>query len=147
MHWSIASCRGESASRRHYPRVFNGLLLLSLLLSMSCTPSNTTINSSSPTNSPVVKKDNYIKATPNPVPAGPGNGTTIIAWRTAGLTAVDVHVFVVAADGNELLFATAPEGSKDAPWISADAPFEFRLYYGSGADKKLLDKVIVTRNK
>jgi len=60
---------------------------------------------------------------------------------------VDVHVFVVAADGNELLFATAPEGSKDVPWISADAPFEFRLYRGSGTDKKLLDKVIVTRNK
>jgi len=136
--------RSPNALKQPRLRKLGWALFFLLLLSISCTqgPSN---SPSAP--SPVVKKDNYIKATPNPVPAGPGNGTTTISWATKDIPAVDVHVFVVAADGNELLFATAPEGSKDVPWISADAPFEFRLYRGSGTDKKLLDKVIVTRNK
>jgi len=142
MHFSFR--RRPNALKQRRLRDLRWALVFLLLISISCTqgPSN-----SPPAPSPVVKKDNYIKATPNPVPAGPGVGTTTISWATKDIPAVDVHVFVAAAGGPENLFATAPEGSQDAPWISSDAPFEFRLYSGSGSDRKLLDKVVVTRNK
>jgi hypothetical protein len=105
--------------------------------------------SSSPqsSNSPVKKDGNYITASPNPVPPGPEpQGKTTIAWSTKGLPAQEVHVYVVEGDGPESLFATAPEGSQEAPWIPAGRPIEFRLYSGSGSQRKLLDKVVVTRN-
>lgn len=95
--------------------------------------------------SPVKKDGNYITASPNPVPAGSGNGTTTITWYTKGTGAAKVQIYVVGQDGKEVLFAAGSEGSQDAAWISSAAPlgFEFRLY----ADKKLLDSVVVTRNK
>jgi 4-amino-4-deoxy-L-arabinose transferase-like glycosyltransferase len=98
--------------------------------------------------SPVVRKEgNYIIATPNPVPAGPEVGTTNIIWRTKNIQPLEVHVYVVGIDGNEHLFATGSEASQRAPWITSDQQYEFRLYSGSGADRKLLDKVVVTRDK
>jgi hypothetical protein len=98
-------------------------------------------------NSPVKKTGNHITASPNPVPAGPEpQGKTTVAWTTQGLPAQDVHVYVVEEGRPETLFATAPEGSQEAPWIPSDRAIEFRLYSGVGAQRKLLDKVVVTRN-
>ena len=150
MYRSIAPCGTRCAPKQYIRGVLGGLVLFSLLVSISCTQSDTqreAAKASSTPNAPVVKKDNYITANPNPVPAGPENGTTTITWQTKGLTAVDVHVFVVGGDGIERLFATGSDGSQTAPWIISDAPAEFSLVYGSGADRKLLDKIVVTRNK
>ena len=124
-----------------------GLLVLTLLLSISCTQSDApTPTTTAPVNSAAVKhQDNYIIASPNPVPAGPVSGKATIIWRTKGIPDTEVHVYVVSGDGKENLFAIGPEGSQDAPWILGDT--EFRLYQVSGANKKLLDKVIVTRGE
>jgi len=115
-------------------------------------PANVAIQNASPptaapSSSPLKKGDHSLTATPNPVPAGSGTGTTIIAWRTSDIPSEQVHVYVIGLDGKETLFATGSEGSQAAPRITADVPVEFRLYSGSGAKRKLLDKITVTRNK
>jgi hypothetical protein len=97
------------------------------------------------TNSPVKKEGNYITAAPNPVPPGPGLGKATISWRTKDIPSTQVHVYIVAEDGKEMLFSIGAEGSQEAPWIAEDRPYEFRLYQVSGSDRKLLDKVIVER--
>jgi hypothetical protein len=109
---------------------------------------NTNTSSSQPqANPPAKKTGTYITAEPNPVPAGPGAGATKISWGLEGKP-VDLHVYVSTNDGKETIFAdTAGSGYQDAPWIVNDAKYEFRLYSGSGADRKLLDKVVVTRQK
>lgn len=145
---SIFFSGAQHALTQYRGAIQAGLLVLPLILSTGCTESDkpsTTAPANAPTVAAVKKEGNYVTATPNPVPSGPGNGTTTIAWRTEGLPAHEVHVFVVGVDGKENLFSTGSEGSQAAPWISADSPHEFRLYSGSGANRKLLDKVVVTR--
>lgn len=88
-----------------------------------------------------------LTASPNPVPAGAGAGTSQISWHTVDVPSDQVHVYVVGLDGKEVLFATGSEGSQAAPWITTDVPVEFRLYAGSGAKRKLLDKLVVSRSK
>jgi hypothetical protein len=131
------------------------LLLLSLVLMLGCSTANENAPNNNPQaspaaqNSPVIKKTtNYITATPNPVPVGPEPlGKTTIAWRTQGVPAQDVHVYAFEAGGKESLFATGSEGAQEAPWIPSDRSIDFRLYAGSGNDRKLLDSVSVIRNK
>jgi hypothetical protein len=92
--------------------------------------------------SPIAQTGSTIKATPNPVPAGSGMGTTIISWTTGD--ASEGEVYVSEGDQAERLFASkTPQGSGDAPWIQAGRSYEFRLY--DAAHVKLLGKVIVTR--
>jgi len=79
-----------------------------------------------------------LRADPNPVPVGNPNGSTTITWDT-GSDAVG-EVYVVRA-GNEKLFASAPKGSQNAPWIQPGSN-EFKLY--SQADHKLLAQLTVT---
>lgn len=123
------------------------LVLLTVLLMTGC--SDQEENGPGPESSPsaqskVVKKEgNYITATPNPVSKGGLTGKTTISWSTQGIPGLDVHVFVYDDTGKEVgLFATGSVGSQEAPWISR--PTEFRLYSGSGPDRKLLDSVSVT---
>jgi hypothetical protein len=81
-----------------------------------------------------------INATPNPVLAGSGMGTTTISWTTGDGSNGQIYV---SADGEpEQIFATAPKGSADAAWIQAGKSYEFRLY-GAG-HAKLLGKIVVT---
>src|SRR5207248_11117313 len=81
-----------------------------------------------------------ISATPNPVATGSGIGTTTISWTTGDRSSGQIYD---SADGQpEQIFATAPQGSADAPWIEAGKSYEFRLY-GAG-HAKLLGKVVVT---
>jgi hypothetical protein len=111
------------------------------------TPANTPPVAASPvTNAPPSK--GLIKATPNPVPAGPGDlGKTMISWDT-GNDEGPVVVAVAAGNEAEVGFAGgARSGSMEAPWIQSAAPYDFRLYVGAGAAKKLIDHVTVTRNK
>jgi hypothetical protein len=80
-----------------------------------------------------------INATPNPVLAGSGMGTTTISWTTGDGSNGQIYV---SADGEpEQIFATAPKGSADAAWIQAGKSYEFRLY-GAG-HAKLLGKIVV----
>lgn len=128
------------------------LVLLAVLLMTGCTdqdengPGDDSKSSASPQTKVVNKEGNYITATPNPVSGGGLTGKTTIAWSTKGLPGLDVHVFIYDAAGKEQgKFATGSVGSQEAPWISA--PTEFRLYSGSGPDRKLLDSVVVTREQ
>ncbi len=124
-----------------------GLLLFASLFS-ACNEVAT--NSTSPSQtaaSTAGSRENYVTATPNPIPAGSGAGTTTISWRTTNLPPDQIHIFVAKPDGTEDLFSTGSEGSETVPWITADAPVEFRLYNGTGENRKLLDKTTVIRNK
>ena len=129
------------------------LVLLTTLLVINC-GSNTDdkLSTSGPQGSPspqtkvINKEGNYITAAPNPVPVDGLTGKTTITWSTKGIPSLDVHVIIYDASGKEAgLFATGSVGTQEAPWISQ--PTEFRLYQGSGPDRKLLDSVLVTRQQ
>jgi len=124
-------------------------VLLIVLLMTSCSsdqddtgPTSSAKNSPSPQAKVVNKEGNYITATPNPVSKTGTTGKTTVSWGTKGIPGLDVHVVIFAAGQEQGLFATGSVGSQEAPWISQ--PTEFRLYQGSGSDKKLLDTVTVT---
>jgi hypothetical protein len=92
--------------------------------------------------SPIAETGQTVKATPNPVPAGSGMGTTTISWTTGDGS--EGEVYVSESGQAERLFASkTPQGSADAPWIQAGVSYEFRLY--DAAHAKLLGKVVVTR--
>jgi hypothetical protein len=86
-------------------------------------------------------KGAWITAIPNPIPGGIGQGKTTIKWHSGGSTGA------VYVGGNaEALFANAPDGSQDAPWIDLSSTTEFLLY--TGEDRKtLLARVSVTGSK
>ena len=74
-----------------------------------------------------------ITASPNPPPpAGRDAGRTTIVWRTVDARPARV---VVSVNGKpEQLFASGPSGTQQAPWISENDTYEFRLYdVGSNA--------------
>ncbi|MGQ0762601.1 MAG: FkbM family methyltransferase [Acidobacteriota bacterium] len=85
-----------------------------------------------------------ITASPNPVPAGCGNGTTTISWDTGDGSMGEVYVSV--NDLEEKLFYRLPSGSRDAPWINAPGEYNFYLYEGFER-KSVLASVTVTRHK
>ena len=85
-----------------------------------------------------------LTATPNPVPAGAGQGTTTIEWSTGDDS--EGQVYLRVGDEPETLFAQFPRGSQAAPYIGAGPTYEFRLYSGTERER-LLDSVEVTRNK
>jgi hypothetical protein len=133
--------------------VGGGILLLVVALFVACGNDNensTAANSSAPSNQTTSNapksSEGSIQATPNPVPAGPGNGKTKITWTTKGNLGV-VKVYVSENGQPETVFAQGSEGSVDAPWIGAGTVYEFRLYGEQGSNRKLIDKIQVTRNK
>ena len=80
----------------------------------------------------------FLRADPNPVPPGRPTGKTTISWASGSDAAADVYV---GARGSEKMFASAPTGSQDAPWIPPGST-EFRLY--SNPEHKLLAELTVT---
>jgi hypothetical protein len=86
----------------------------------------------------------FIAATPNPVPSGPGQGTTTIEWSTGDDS--EGQVYLRVGEEPETLFAQAPRGSQEAPWINASTAYEFRLYSGTERER-LLASVDVSRNR
>lgn len=85
-----------------------------------------------------------ISASPNPVPAGSGPGSTTITWDTADKSWSQIYITV---DGIETkMLAQGARGSKDIDWIKMGATYEFRLYAGK-EHQVLLGKVLVTRAK
>ena len=150
---------GASFARRCLTSALTGSLLLLLTLFFSgCSsdedkvnapPANSQSASSSTPASTSLKPvgGGTITANPNPVPAGTGNGTSKISWNVDNPSGGKVEVYVSENGKAENKFAEATKGSQDAPWINAIATYEFRLYQGTGADRKLLANVTVTRNK
>lgn len=128
------------------------VLVVASLLLVGCSnaeEANKAASTSSPAvannASPTKSGEGSIKADPNPVPAGgEERGKTKISWTTKPDIG-EVNVFVVDNGQPENLFASNPEGSVEAPWIIAGGTYEFRLYAGTGANRRLVDKVVVTR--
>jgi hypothetical protein len=89
----------------------------------------------------VTKAESTLTAFPNPVPAGDGVGKTMISWTAA--TVIAGKIYVSIDNRQELLFASAQQGSAAANWIRTGSTYEFRLYDSNHI--RLLDKVIVTR--
>jgi len=115
--------------------------LLPLFFFAACNPSKkpeANVPSASPAASAAT-----ITASPNPVTAGEGAGTTTITWDTGDGTAGQVYVSVGAP---ESIFAGGPPGSAAAPWIQAGKTYEFRLYAGT-EHATVLAKTQVTGQK
>jgi hypothetical protein len=89
----------------------------------------------------VTKAESTLTAFPNPVPAGDGVGKTMISWTAA--TVIAGKIYVSIDNRQELLFASAQQGSAAANWIRTGSTYEFRLYDSNHI--RLLDKVVVTR--
>ena len=85
-----------------------------------------------------------ITASPNPVPAGDGFGSTKITWETGGPWG---QVFI-SMDGmpDTKMFGEGARASGNASWIQTGHSYEFRLFAGK-EHSQLLDKVAVTRTK
>jgi len=96
---------------------------------------------------PISARNNVLPmiiASPNPVPAGEGAGTTTITWDTGNDTMGCVYVSV--NNRAESLFARAPQGSLAANWIQTGFTYQFRLYDGTERGK-LLAETTVTRSE
>ena len=85
-----------------------------------------------------------IAASPNPVPAGEGLGTTTVSWNTGDGTVGQVYVSVDS--GAESAYGGGPQGSGVAPWIQTGKRYEFRLYAGT-EHATVLAKTEVSRSK
>ena len=83
-----------------------------------------------------------ITATPNPVPASGGKGSTTIAWSTGDKSLAEVYLFT-SGQPEKLFAGAAPSGSQTSAWISKGGRYEFRLYAGK-EHKKLIGSVTVT---
>jgi hypothetical protein len=85
-----------------------------------------------------------LRATPNPVPSGPGQGATMIEWSTGDDS--EGQVYLRVGEEPEQLFAQGTRGSQEATFIGAGPTYEFRLYSGTERES-LLASVEVTRNR
>ena len=79
-------------------------------------------------------------ASPNPVPAGDGWGTTMITWTTGD--GGEGAVYVSTDGAPEQLFSRDPAGRQDAPWIGQDAVYTFRLYAGASRETLLAETTV-----
>jgi hypothetical protein len=68
----------------------------------------------------------FIRAEPNPIPIGPGLGSTTISWST-GNGKIGM-IYLLAADGEEVLCQQGAEGSDRIDWIQRDVVYRFQLY-------------------
>lgn len=84
-----------------------------------------------------------LTATPNPVAARQGTGTTKITWRTGDNTPGEIYVS--DNGGPEKFFASGADGTSEAAWISNASTYVFRLY-SSGETRKLLATLEVKGN-
>lgn len=139
--------------------IAGSILIITALFFSGCTdsddaattPGKVPTASSSPVTASAVPSEpskGLIKADPNPVPAGPGDlAKTSISWNTQTDT-LPVLITVSENGSPETEFAGGDKtGATGAPWIQANVTYVFRLYVGTGATKKLIDHVTVTRNK
>ena len=62
--------------------------------------------------SPLPATGVWITATPNPIPGATGQGKTAIKWHSRGSSDA-----VYVGENSDAIFANAPDGSIEAPWI------------------------------
>lgn len=146
---------GQSVSRRAAAVIAGSLLIITVLFFAGCQDSDdvettppaagsSPVTASAPSSAP---SKGLIKADPNPVPAGPGElGKTTISWNTQ-TDEGPVQVTVLTEHEEVGFSGGAKEGSTEAPWIQSNAPYDFRLWVGTGANRKMIDHVVVTRSK
>jgi glucose/arabinose dehydrogenase len=81
-----------------------------------------------------------ITASPNPVLAPTGIGSTTIIWdaRDAGFG----EIWVSVDGGPEIPMAAGPRGSQPVPWIQRGHTYAFRLYAGAGHASVLASTVV-----
>jgi hypothetical protein len=141
---SVASwiAGGAAYKFRLYSATTPRVLLASVKVQASGTPSASGDLASEPAATSPVRARPVLTASPNPVPGGNGLGTTEIAWDVGEGS---VGRVLVSADGAEATqFASGPRGTSPAPWIRAGSTYEFRLY-GDATPEVPLASVVVTR--
>jgi hypothetical protein len=84
----------------------------------------------------------WIKASPNPVPAGTGSETTTVSWSTEDGSIG--QVYLLGPSQVEKLFTGGRSGAKEAPWIKKGGKYEFLLYAGTD-HQTVLARVTVTK--
>jgi GT2 family glycosyltransferase len=84
-----------------------------------------------------------LAATPNPVPAGPGLGTTTLVWSTGDDSPGEIYLSV--DQGPEKFFFRSKADVREVPWIQEGKSYEFRLYPAAGRGEPLAT-VTVTRD-
>src|SRR5688572_21871804 len=104
-------------------------LLLFVTLSVGCNRS-TTVSSSGDATAPVTTQTKQVQAkitaSPNPVPAGTGLGSTTIMWDTGDRSWGQIYIVM---DGVETkMLAEGSKGVKEVNWIQTGIVYEFRLY-------------------
>src|ERR1051325_2658381 len=116
-----------SASRQGRQGFFGGTFALAILSALmmvaacSNTPQQQQPGAGAPPQpapaaaAPAVETGPRLTASPNPLPGGPGFGTTTISWSTGDGSGG--KVYVVAAGEQQKLFASGASGSMEAPWI------------------------------
>lgn len=146
---------GRSVSQGAVSVILGGFIILTLLLFAGCSDSDKADSEGkkAPAPSPMAAvvleaPKGIIKADPNPVAAGlEPLGKTKITWDT-GTDMGDVTIYVATDKDPEAPFSGGEKaGSTEAPWIQVGDHYDFRLYVGKGANRKLIDHVTVTRNK
>lgn len=83
----------------------------------------------------------FIRATPNPIPAGSGTAITTIRWRSSSPAA---HVYLSVDSGPEKIFSSGMNGRQAVDWINAGPSYGFHLYADADRTQRLAS-VIVTR--
>jgi glycosyltransferase involved in cell wall biosynthesis len=84
-----------------------------------------------------------LAATPNPVPAGPGLGTSTLVWSTGDDSPGEIYLSV--DQGPEKFFFRSKADVREVPWIQEGKSYEFRLYPAAGR-REPLATVTVTRD-
>jgi hypothetical protein len=120
------------------------LVLAMLLAAAGCKDRAPGVSSTEPPGNAAATQPSapWIKADPNPVPAGPGAGTTTISWNTGDGSMGQVYLLGPAQV--EKHFTSGRSGSKAAPWIHRGGKYEFLLYAGTD-HKTVLARVTVTK--
>lgn len=83
-----------------------------------------------------------LAATPNPVTAGPGFGTTTIGWDTGDGSMG--HLSVSYDGGSERPFDVGESGERTVAWIGSGSRYTFTLYRGTNRGP-VLKTITVTR--
>ena len=84
-----------------------------------------------------------LTASPNPVPAGTGNGVTQISWDMGDGSPGRVTVSENGA--RETLFASGSSGTVRADWIRTGSQYEFRLYRDGSSGAALQSTTVLRR--
>jgi hypothetical protein len=83
----------------------------------------------------------FIRAHPNPVPPGEGNGKTTLSWSTGDGSMGQVYLLT---GGKEIPVIEGAEGSHAIDWIAPEIAYRFRLYAGRD-HKKIISSVTVSQ--